>query len=207
MTADIPTLQEAYAHLPFSPQAWNQLFERYAEKHRHYHNLAHVLDCLDQLQRHRPGHSALQAAIWFHDVIYAPTSSRNEEASAELFLQLVGTSAPEQWCSWVHLLILATKHGANLVESRLCPEQQQEHDLLLDIDLSILASQPSRYDQYESQIRAEYGWVPWFLYRKKRRQILQHFLELAEQGRLFRTPFYRNQHPAAQDNLRRTLNI
>lgn len=48
--------------------------------------------------------------------------------------------------------------------------------LLVDIDLSILGAPRARFDEYEAQVRAEYGWVPRFLFRTKRRDVLAGFL-------------------------------
>ena len=55
---------------------------------RHYHNLAHIRDCLVELA-HVDGLSdaereILTEAIWWHDVVYDPTRSDNEELSAQL---------------------------------------------------------------------------------------------------------------------------
>ena len=65
-----------------------ELTAAYSAPNRHYHNLAHIQDCLDQLAR-VDGLSAseraiLEAAIWWHDVVYDPARSDNEELSAQL---------------------------------------------------------------------------------------------------------------------------
>jgi len=48
--------------------------------------------------------------------------------------------------------------------------------VLVDVDLSILGATQSRFDEYERQVREEYGWVPEPIYRRKRREILESFL-------------------------------
>jgi len=77
--------------------------------------------------------------------------------------------APHDSVDRVHALIMATRHTANPA----LPDEQ----LLVDIDLSILAAEKVRFDEYEQQIRREYAFVPGWLFRRKRRQILQGFLE------------------------------
>src|ERR1700760_2239730 len=72
----------------------DDLIAAYAAPNRHYHNLAHIEDCLDQLAR-VDGLSAaeraiLQEAIWWHDVGYDPTRSENEDLSAQLAEQSLG---------------------------------------------------------------------------------------------------------------------
>jgi predicted metal-dependent HD superfamily phosphohydrolase len=68
----------------------------------------------------------------------------------------------------VHALVMATGHDA--------VPQGRDQEVLVDIDLSILGATPARFDEYEQQVRAEYAWVPEFLFRRKRRAILGQFL-------------------------------
>jgi predicted metal-dependent HD superfamily phosphohydrolase len=49
-------------------------------------------------------------------------------------------------------LILATKTHES--------DGQAEQALMLDVDLSILGSEPIHFSEYERQIRQEYSWVP-----------------------------------------------
>ena len=64
------------------------LVRAYSEPHRHYHNLAHVHDCLNYLATLRDlsarERQTLEHAIWWHDAIYEPSRSDNEERSADL---------------------------------------------------------------------------------------------------------------------------
>ena len=65
-------------------------------------------------------------------------------------------------------LITATRHS----EVPATPDEQ----LLVDIDLAILGAAPARFEEYERQIRAEYGFVPETVFRDKRGEILRGFL-------------------------------
>jgi predicted metal-dependent HD superfamily phosphohydrolase len=40
--------------------------------------------------------------------------------------------------------------------------------LVVDIDLTILGAAPSRYEEFERDVRQEYRWVPGIVYRPKR---------------------------------------
>ena len=105
-------------------------------------------------------------ALWFHDVIYRPFSSTNEEDSANevrLFLEHNGCAL--EFIDRVYDLIMATMHTT--------PTGTSDHT---DIDLAILGSDESRYADFETAVRKEYRWVPDFLYRKKRKEILSSFL-------------------------------
>jgi predicted metal-dependent HD superfamily phosphohydrolase len=73
----------------------------------------------------------------------------------------------------------------------------------VDIDLSILGAAPERFDEYEKQIRDEYAWVPGFVFRRKRAEILEGFLA---RPAIFSTPmFFQQLERAARDNLQRSL--
>ena len=66
----------------------DELIAAYTAPGRHYHNLAHIEDCLGALAD-VDGLSAIEReilieAIWWHDVVYDPTRADNEELSARL---------------------------------------------------------------------------------------------------------------------------
>ena len=146
----------------------DDLIAAYAAPHRHYHNLAHIEDCLDKLAR-IDGLSAaereiLTEAIWWHDVIYDPARSDNEELSAQLAEQHV---APHLRGEVGRLIRLTKTHQVEPAD-RLGA-------ILISIDLSILAVDPPRYDAYAAAIRKEYSHVPDDAYRTGRADVLRRF--------------------------------
>jgi predicted metal-dependent HD superfamily phosphohydrolase len=64
-----------------SKQLFIEIERRYSEPHRAYHNRLHIDECLQEFDRMR-GEArnpiALELAIWFHDVIYDPRATDNE---------------------------------------------------------------------------------------------------------------------------------
>jgi len=153
--------------------AWQALETAYSESWRAYHNLHHIGNCLEEFAHVRPLADepiAVEAAIWFHDVIYDTHRKDNEERSAEFASATLAEAAkPESFCQNVHALILATKHQS----------QPISHDarLLTDIDLSILGQSPDRYAEFEQQIRREYAWVAEQDFATGRSAILSSFLQ------------------------------
>ena len=152
---------------------YEQLLARYSEPHRHYHTLQHLGECLAMFDSVRglPEHpDEVELALWFHDAIYDTHRPDNEERSADWArAALREAGVANDAADRVHALIMATRHTANPV----LPDEQ----LLVDIDLSILAAEQARFDEYEGQIRQEYAFVPRWLFRRKRRAILQGFLD------------------------------
>ena len=95
-------------------------------------------------------------------------------------------------------LVLATKHTASEKA-----EARADARLIVDVDLSILGRSPERFDRYERQIRQEYRFVPWFLYRKRRAEILRSFLD---RPAIFWTrPFRDRYEDQARANIERSL--
>lgn len=178
---------------------FSQLIERYSELHRHYHTAQHLDECFAWLRKIRPlalHHHEIELALWFHDAIYDVKRQDNEQKSAEWAkAAALGAGLPALTAERVFNLVMLTRHSAQ--------PDTVDAKILVDIDLSILGSPNERFDEYEDQIRKEYAWVPWVLFRRKRRQILEEFIA---RPRIFNTDFFVESHEAqAQSNLRRSL--
>lgn len=182
-----------------------ELDRRYGESHRRYHGWAHIEACLRELEAVRalsPHPGALELAIWFHDAVYTPGAADNEELSAAtaceagLRLGLEAGLVRE-----AEELILATRHlGGEPAAAPTCPA---DIDLILDIDLSIFGRPWRRFAAYEEGIRREYQGVPEPARRRRRRQILQGFLD---RPRIYRTEAFRRRYEArARRNLARSI--
>jgi predicted metal-dependent HD superfamily phosphohydrolase len=71
------------------------------------------------------------------------------------------------------------------------------------VDLAILGAGEERFDEYETQVRREYGWVPETMYRSERRKILTGF---ASRARVYGTEFFLEHYEAqARANIARAL--
>jgi len=145
----------------------------WSEPQRHYHDLRHLRECLrrwtawQHLAEH-PGEVAL--ALWYHDVVYQPRSGDNELHSATWAVRAMAEAhLDSQAAERVHALIMATCHDA--------PATTPDQRLLIDIDLAVLGASPERFAAYDDDVRQEYGWVPSELYRQKRREVLERFLQ------------------------------
>src|SRR5947209_7285788 len=65
----------------------NNLLVRWQEPQRRYHTLAHltaVLDHVGVLEKYADDPDVVRLAAWFHDAVYLPDRSENEERSARL---------------------------------------------------------------------------------------------------------------------------
>ncbi len=179
--------------------AFDDLATTHAESGRVYHTLDHVLDCLarfDESGATLEDRDPVEAAIWFHDVVYDPHRADNEARSAEWASRTLGSAGvSEPIADRVRDLILMTTHST--------PPTDPQGALLCDVDLSILGREEQEFDEYERRIRREYAWVPEPLYRAGRARILSGF---QKRDRIYLTDYFHDRYERrARTNLRRAL--
>ena len=180
-------------------QTYGALIKAHAEPHRAYHTLDHIAACLRHLddvrdQTQRP--DEIEMAFWFHDAVYEPFSTTNEEDSAEWaadWLQDQGLDKSAISRIADHILDTKSHDTPASLDGRF----------MLDIDLSILGTPVSIYDQFEVNVRREYRRVPRFIFRKKRKAILESFLT---RERIYGTEYFHNKLDGqARENLKRAI--
>ncbi|MFG3659248.1 hypothetical protein [Streptomyces sp. NPDC047706] len=161
----------------------DDLIARWQEPQRHYHTLTHltaVLDHIDVLEEYADAPDLVRLAAWFHDAVYLPDRSENEERSARLAERaLPEAGVPEARTAEVARLVRLTAGHAPADDDR-------NGQVLCDADLAILASPPSAYAAYTAAVREEYGFVPSDAFRAGRSAVLRDLLALP---RLYRTPY------------------
>ncbi|SDL17123.1 HD domain-containing protein [Streptomyces indicus] len=178
----------------------DHLLKRWAEPQRRYHTLAHltaVLDHVDTLAGHADEPHLVRLAAWFHDAVYLPERSENEERSARLAERALAEAglAPADVAEVARLVRLTVTHAPG-------PEDRNGQ-VLCDADLAVLASAPEAYAAYTRAVREEYAFVPEDAFRTGRAQILAQLLALP---RLFHTPQGADEwEPRARANLRKEL--
>ncbi|MDT0463591.1 HD domain-containing protein [Streptomyces gibsoniae] len=165
-----------------APYAEN-LLARWQEPQRRYHTLAHltaVLDHIDVLREYADEPDVVRLAAWFHDAVYLPDRSENEERSARLAERALPEAGvtEERTAEVARLVRLTVTHDP--------ADDDRDGQVLCDADLAILAAPPSAYAAYTAAVREEYGFVPADAFRTGRSAILRELLGLP---RLFRTPY------------------
>lgn len=182
-------------------EMFDQVLGAYSERHRHYHTVAHIDACLRELDSARSLAKfpwEVEAALWFHDAVYAPSASDNERRSADLAVRFLETAGlPSDVCARVHRHVMATRHDAGPMDP--------DSALVVDVDLSILGQEPAVYNQFEVQVRKEYKLVPGFVFRRKRSEILRSLLERKS---IYHTPpFHQRYEAQARVNLARAIEL
>lgn len=158
-----------------------------------------MLDHVDTLAGHAADPAAVRLAAWFHDAVYRPDRSENEERSAQLAERaLTEAGVPEARTAEVARLVrLTVGHD---------PEPGDTNgEVLCDADLAILAETPAAYGRYAAAVREEYAFVPDQAFREGRSAVLRELLGLP---RLFHTEHGQEQwEPRARQNLATELEL
>ncbi|MFF4765332.1 hypothetical protein ACFY1V_02325 [Streptomyces sp. NPDC001255] len=192
----------------------DELLARWAEPQRKYHTLDHlraVLRHLDTLTAETARAAArgtaaerawaatvrepdtVRLAAWFHDAVYRPDRSENEERSATLAERALREAglASGPVAEVARLVRLTTDHETAAGDG--------DGELLCDADLAVLAGTPEEYAAYASAVGDEYSFLPEEQFRRGRAEVLRHLLALP---RLFRTPYgSRHWEQRARENL------
>jgi predicted metal-dependent HD superfamily phosphohydrolase len=174
--------------------AFERLAVRYHEKHRRYHNFSHIQAGFREYQKFfekaMPRNPFFAWA--YHDAIYDPRASDNEERSAALFMEdsrELGIGIED--ADHVAMMILTTTYKTN------------EGNIVTDMDLSGLGQPPDVYDNNVLRIRLEYDFVDNATWRTGRAAVLNQFLT--------RSPLYHTREFAAaytaqaHENIKREL--
>lgn len=145
---------------------WKEILYHYTAPNRHYHNLTHLDNLINELSiiRHKiDDWQTIVFSVAYHDVIYNVFKSDSEERSAEFAVQrLTLIKVPEDKKIKCRAQILQTR-GHNI-------SSDSDTNYFTDADLAILGSEYSLYKQYAHQIRNEYKLYPDLLYNSGRKK-------------------------------------
>jgi predicted metal-dependent HD superfamily phosphohydrolase len=196
---------EAWAELagdsPISRTEWAAVVAAWGEPHRRYHDLRHlaaVLGLVGELAGAATDPDAVRLAAWYHDVVYDPRRTDNEEVSAErAHAGLRGLVPPERVEEVARLVLLTARHDP-------APDDANGA-VLCDADLAVLAGPPEAYAGYASAVREEYGHLSDAEFTAGRTAVLEHLLALPA---LYRLPAVAAEWtPQARANLAAELSL
>ncbi len=182
----------------YNSECWEEINDRYSAPSRYYHNLEHLRNMfveLDKVASKVLDLDTLLFAVFYHDIIYKFTKNNNEHKSALLFVKRISETTFRN-LSACRAQIEATKEHK--------PSTDNDTNILLDLDLSILGKSPQQYKTYSENIRKEYQIYPDFIYNKGRKEVLKKILK---QDSIFKTEFFKQHYEnQARKNLNNELN-
>ena len=164
-------------------ELWTEIEQNYADKKRHYHTLQHLDNLLAQLIEIKgeiQNWEAILFTLYYHDIVYDPLKSDNEEKSAALAekrMKQISVSADTIERCKKH--ILATKSHLKSTDS--------DTNYFTDADLAVLGQPWEAYTLYYKNVRKEYAIYPDLVYHAGRKKVLHHFLTM---DNIFKTDFF-----------------
>jgi predicted metal-dependent HD superfamily phosphohydrolase len=148
---------------------------RYQQPGRHYHDLRHLVECLEHPEIEKAFNpTAVRLALFFHDYVYDTKKlDGNEEESADVLALYIAPwlKYPSDGYTACHHIRATAKHEVGPL-----PDLFSDSRLVIDCDLSILGKSMDRYAQYESDIQLEYSQYPSEIFKGARKNIMLGFL-------------------------------
>jgi pantetheine-phosphate adenylyltransferase len=158
---------------------------RYEEKHRYYHTLEHIISLMNILDRKKSLDDELFLTTVYHDAVYDPKRSDNEDRSAELFIsESGGANITREQAKEIKKIILATKEHSS--------HDQRSKDFM-DADLNILWSPLEEQIHHENLVFKEYQFMNYKKYVPERIKVLESINQKGELNNLI--AFIRQRKP------------
>ncbi len=174
------------------------IINKHQELHRHYHNTSHLTFCLSQHSLAKtkiPNPDIVELSLWFHDVIYIPSSPDNEQASAELFLKLSQGQLPDSMNKAIVNAIKASTHQTTPLTD--------DEAFVLDIDLASIGLPWEEFNRDNEALRAEAPRIHDNLYYEGKTAFLSTLLK---RKRIYYTEyFFKNYEQQARNNIERYM--
>ena len=150
----------------------NTLLSMWNESHRHYHNLNHLNDLIEQINENKSKYSEkeyekLMLTALFHDCVYYPTSSTNEEDSAKFLIECAVDKSNSDILE-VKQMVLDTK-----THKSTTPLSESFNKF----DMSIVERDFSELLEWENGIHEEFSVYPKEEYKEGRVKFLESLLD------------------------------
>ena len=179
---------------------YKNLMNCYAEPHRRYHSCGHLEHCLHEFDRAAAmikDRDAVEMALWFHDAVYVPGASDNEQRSADLFADWSKGFLRPSLVTKVCSLILITMHTQ--------APKNEEGCYAVDIDLSSFGIPWDNFVQDSRNVRAEQTGVKDVDFYPEQRRFLE---SLIKRPRIYHTEYFHARYEeSARQNINRLLNL
>ena len=159
---------------------YDDLKSQYEEPSRFYHTFKHIKYMLSNIPEDFRS-ELFELAVWYHDIIYDPHRSDNEQKSIQYFSDHWSDYLTHEEAKTVSRLIEVTTHGK--VKTKSSVER-----LMVDLDLLILSESADIYEEYATNIRKEYKHYPDEEYQIGRRKVLGLFLD----SPIYQSEFFRS---------------
>ncbi len=150
----------------------NTVLSMWNESHRSYHNLNHLNDLISQINENKSKFSEkeyekLILSAIFHDIVYDPSSSTNEEDSTNFLMECVVDKSNEDILEVRQIILDTNNHNSttNLSES------------FNNYDMNIVERDFEQLLEWEKGIRLEFSVYTKEQYKEGRLNFLESLLD------------------------------
>lgn len=180
---------------------WNEIVINYSDAGRYFHNMKHLENMYNELLPVKDkieDWDTLLFSLFYHDIIYKTSQFDNEAESADLAKKrLQSLNISQDKVSKCVIQILATK-GHSITKD--C-----DTNFFIDADLAVIGQPYDIYSTYNQHIRNEYFIYPDLPYKKGRKAVLKHFLNMPT---IFKTEYFQKKYESqARENLTSELQL
>lgn len=171
----------------------------YFQNENFHHHRLHIVSCLNdfyEIRHMSENPDVLERAIIFHDIVYTPWATDNEERSAEFadkYLSNLWYDA--NFIAQVKHLVMMTKHDKT--------PQTIDEKIIIDIDLAIFWKNKNFYNRYISNIRDEFKRnIPWLTNEKFNEWRLSFLENFSNRENIYHTNYFQEKYwNKAKENL------
>lgn len=142
----------------------NYILECYSEEHRFYHTFSHIESIYTYMKNDGVVNAELFLTLIFHDIVYNPKRSDNEEKSAEVFINMCNHLEDD----------LKKRVVNNILDTATHIPRSESSKVFCMYDLKILVQPLCDLIKYENEIFLEYQFVDINTYRTKRVEVLEN---------------------------------
>lgn len=170
---------------------------------REYHGWGHLTHLLDEFLDFDSNNEQqlllIRAAILFHDIVYVPGASDNEEKSALFAAEFYPKGSQKQ----IQSLIMATCHTFPF------EKYGDDRDIICDLDLSILGAPKDKFFEYRLKVAQEYkGVYSPEEFDRGTREFFRKLFDQTTRDYIFRTEHFRDLYEnTARENIKSILGL
>lgn len=176
---------------------FNEIIESYSQKHRFYHTIYHLEYMFKQFEHINYFNRNVFFATFFHDFIYRIGYKHNEEHSAFIIrsrIEKLGVSLDD--IIIIEDYVKKTKHHNGTEDNDL--------NIFLDCDMSILGSDKFSFDQYCINVRKEYLTIDYQKFYKMRFYFLN---DLLNKDKIFFSKEFNHLESKSRKNIKNEIDI
>ncbi|KAG8222066.1 hypothetical protein J437_LFUL000510 [Ladona fulva] len=169
---------------PVSEEWWTTMKKRYGDEMRTYHNVDHLEKKFlhfETIRSNLKNPDAVALAIFFHYFEYDPKAVDNEEKNVHMFEKFAKEGGIPKGSPLFEEVINLLKSSATHITEEHKTEGAfgtDDQHYFLDLDMVVLGSPSSVYDEYVQKVRQEYSFLPDKSYSSLRLKVLQTFLQI-----------------------------